>query len=117
MGEIYMSGGRRGEAAERNGMRLLRHRRGNPDTELCRNTKQTVPSSTRPYHRFGLGISNEPADHTSSSGESSVTVEELAAGYLTYVKARQQGGYNNLKIIVGDFLLALFCSVRCSMKF
>ena|GEM_PF-4384088 len=47
MGEIHMSGGRRGEEAERNGMRLVRHRRGNPETELCRNLKQTVTLSTR----------------------------------------------------------------------
>ena len=43
MGEIYMSGGRRGEAVARNGMRLLRHGRENPDTELCRNLNQAVP--------------------------------------------------------------------------
>jgi len=30
-----MSGGRRGEAMVRQGMRLLRHERGNPDTEYA----------------------------------------------------------------------------------
>jgi hypothetical protein len=33
-------GGPIGSRRERYGMRLLRHRRGNPDTELCRSLKR-----------------------------------------------------------------------------
>jgi hypothetical protein len=39
MGEIYMYGGKRGEKAYCHGMRLVRHIKRNPETELYLNLK------------------------------------------------------------------------------
>lgn len=52
MREIRTSGVTRGERVDGSGMRLVRHVRGNPDTELCRrlNAFDQLPYSTAATH-------------------------------------------------------------------
>jgi integrase len=65
------------------------------------------------YHRHALGMTEDEGDvsghprYSLPSGESDVTVAELAAGYLTYSKGRNMDK-STLRIILDDFLLALF---------
>ena len=74
-----------------------------PDGSRCKTGSKEALCA---YHRFSLGIGNEPVGDV-PNGKPTVTIEELASKYLTYVKARHSD-YGNFKTIVNDFLLASF---------
>ena len=62
------------------------------------------------YHRYSLDVLDKRAGYAVPSGESDITIEELAAGYLTYLMEKQHINYDTVKTIIGDFLLALYGS-------
>jgi len=70
--------------------------------------KTNTPEALAAYHRLCLEIQNNPAGYTAPSEEADVTVDELAAAYLTYAKARLRSDYSNVSTIVKDFLLPLY---------
>ena len=65
------------------------------------------------YNRLCLELQNNP-DYVAPSKQSppneelKVTMDELTAGYMAYLKAMRSADCGNVQIIVNDFLLALF---------
>jgi hypothetical protein len=81
-----------------------------PDGTPC---KPHTKDARAAYNRLCIELQNNPAYTTPNKcadicEEPVVTVAELAAGYLTYLKTRQYTGCGSIQIIMGDFLLALY---------
>ena len=58
MREIRKSGSMSGSVETEHGMRLLRHERGNPDTELCRSLRHRATSRLYPYYECSVTITS-----------------------------------------------------------
>jgi len=87
MRESCTSGGKRGETVAVHGMRTLRHCRGNPETELCRNLNMLDLSSTRPTQRWLL-----PNVHHKFKPLSAATDGERVEGGLDLALSLSQRG-------------------------
>jgi len=59
------------------------------------------------YNRLCLELQSNPG-YVAPSGETDVTIDELAAAYLTHAKARLRSDYPNVCTIVNDFLLPFY---------
>jgi len=81
-----------------------------PDGTPCKSgTREALIA----YNRLCLELQSNPQytapkTYITPSGESDVTLDELAAAYLTYAKARLRSDYSNVLTIMEKFLLPLF---------
>ena len=77
-----------------------------PDGSRC---KTGSPEALAAYHRFCLELQNNPTGYIPPTGESDVSVSELAVAFLDHLKERtDEINYVTHRIIIDDFLLALY---------
>jgi integrase len=81
-----------------------------PDGTPC---KPCTKEALAAYNRLCIELQHNPAyaapkRYAVPCEEPDATIAELAAGYLTYLKARQHTDCGSIQIIIGDFLLPLY---------